>query len=629
MAAVGIDLGTTNSCVAVLSSTGIMQILPNDIGKNTTPSIVAFKNNGEILIGQEAKNQMPLNPKNTLFGIKRLIGYKYDDEDIQEDMKKLPFKVIPGKDRRAAVQVSFNGEDKVYTPEEISSFILLKLKNTASAGTSEPIKKAVITVPAYFSASQRQSTKDAGKIAGLDVLGIISEPTAAAIAYGIGTSSKSKRVVFVFDFGGGTLDCTLMKVENGSYDVLATSGDTHLGGEDIDNALVDFAAKEFKKTTKIDIRNEKYLRQLAILKLECEKVKCALAAPGIVQQKLQIRSFVDGKDLDINITRAAFEFIVDEIFNKIHDPIETVFDDLSDEMDKDIDPKTFVTDVIMVGGSSKIPYVAKTLEEYFGRKPIFGVDPDTAVASGAAMYAASLAGATKGFKVNENLEGAEKPDKPPGLIVLIDPSKITDVVPLSLGIEVSTGEMSVIIKNNTSVPHEETKTYTTADDYQTAVTIKVFEGQREIAKENRILGNFTVSGLTSRLRGETKIDVTFKINKENLLDVSVVESGGSANKKVQLKNDIGHLTKAEIEKMEREAEMYIEADRKRVENNKAANELDYLINKATREKGSDPLVRSITNEVTRWKDSNPSADASEILSKIDELKRKLKPCITL
>ena len=631
MSVVGIDLGTTNSCVAILSSSGKVQILPNDIGKNTTPSIVAFTKKGEIIVGQEAKNQMPLNPSNTVFGAKRLIGYKFGDDEINKEKETWPFQITEGNSGRAAVKVNYKGEEKVYSPEEISSFILLKLKDAASKGTVKPVKKAVITVPAYFNASQRQSTKDAGKIAGLDVIGIISEPTAAAIAYGIGTSSKEERIVFVFDFGGGTLDCTLMRVKNGSYEVIATSGNTHLGGEDIDIALSNYAANEFKRTTGIDILNkEKYKRNVAVLKLECEKLKCALSASGVSEQRLLIRNFADGKDLDIKITKAKFEYICNDILDGLQDPIDTLFESAAEKEGGDIDPTEFVTDVIMVGGSSHIPYVAKLLEETFEKRPIFGVDPDAAVATGAAIYAASLAKATKGFDVNEKLNGARRPgEEYGGFIQLIDPEKISDVVPLSLGIEVKTGALSVIIKNNSKVPCRQTERYYTTCDNQTSVAIKVYEGQRQIAKENRILGNFDVSGLTPRPAGQTSIDVTFDINKENILDVSVVEVGGTASGKVQLKNDIGHLTEEEIHKMEREAEEYLEADKRRLEANIAFNDLDDLISKASRKAGSSSSAKRLVDELVYWKDSNSSASASEIREKISEYQRKLSSYISI
>ena len=626
MATVGIDLGTTNSCVATISPNGKVQIVANDIGKNTTPSVVSFNEKGEIIVGEEAKSQMVMNPRNTVYGIKRLIGYKYQDEDIQPEIKSWPFKVIPGKSGRAAIQVTKGSETKTYSPEEISSFILIKLKSAAEKTLGKEIKNAVITVPAYFNSSQRQATKDAGIIAGLNILGIISEPTAAAIAYGMGTRGMNNKV-FVFDFGGGTLDCTLMNVHDGKFDVIATGGNVHFGGEDFDMVLVRYFAEEFRRQTGIDVMNgDKYSRQRANLKIQSEEVKKKLAATGITTASLNIPNFAEGKSLDASITQSKFVYLCEQ--NDMRDTLDEclndVFDSASEKLKESIGPD-YVDSVIMVGGSSHIPFVIEALNDFFEKRPLFAVDPDTAVAHGAAVYATSVELYKEG-----GLENAKRPkDENGNFIEWVNPDDLVDVVPLSLGIETSDKAMSVIIPNNTNVPCSQTRTYETAADDQTSMLIQVFEGQREVAAENRKLGVFTVEGLPKRPKGQVKVEITFSIDKENLLKVTCKEKGGSASGAIEIKNDVGHLTPEDIEKMQKEADEYREADRRRIETNQALNDFDSLVITAKRKGNGKDEVKKIAADANRWRDDNDRATADEIRRAIQDFRERFRRYIDI
>ena len=624
MAAIGIDLGTTNSCTAVLTKRGNVMILPSDNDRKTTPSMVAFSEDN-ILIGSEAKNQIITNPKNTVFGAKRLVGYKFSDDAIQNEIDNWPYEIVPGKNDRAAVKVLYKREKKVFTPEEIQALILRKLKETAQLGLDETITKAVITVPAYFSTTQRQSTIDAGKIAGIEVIGTISEPTAAALAYVYKKKSTRERNIFVFDFGGGTLDCTLMNVKDGKYTVIATAGDTHLGGEDIDMALARYIAKKFKQETKIDIFSDsKYDRQVSLLKQKCEELKIGLSQDTVVERKIELGNFCNNKNLCEKINKGEFECICDDIFANITEPIDSVFEAASEKLGEKINPSTFVDEILLIGGSSHIPWVVQAITDYFEKEPIIGIDPDIAVASGAAIYAAALSGGKCGFNVKENLEAATTPiSKDDGLIQFIDEDPIKDVTPLSLGIESYDGKMEVIIKNNTPVPCEETRKFVTPEDYLTSMTITVYEGQRGLANKNRMLGNFEIDGLTKRKKGKTEISVTFKIDKDNTLFVTVKEKGGSASESLKVKDDTGRLTEEDISRMRMDALKYMEADKKRVAVNQKLNELEEILNKANKLTKS-PKAKELVNEIKNWVDHNPTPTLPDVNAFCNKCADKLK-----
>lgn len=636
MSVVGIDLGTTNSCVSILSSRGTLDILMNDVGRKTTPSIVSFKENGDILVGQDAKNHMVMNPSNTIFGIKRLIGYKYVDKQIDTEKETYSYSIVPGKDGMAAAEVTYRGEKRIYSPEEISGYILTKLKNSAAQHLTAPVEKAVITVPAYFSSSQRKSTKVAGKIAGIDVIGIISEPTAAAIAYCYKTiDTSSERVIFVFDFGGGTLDCTLMKAKDNKFDVITTSGNTHLGGEDIDMALLKYAADQFKKETGINVFDSKYKRELVRLKLECESVKCKLSNKQVKVQEINIPNFINGKDLKTTITTSKFNYICTEVLESLEEPLSQVFDDASEKLGEEIDPSEFVDDIIMVGGSSHIPRVAEVLKDFFDKDPIYGIDPDTAVAQGAALYAASLADVSRGFNVIEDVSRAERPTDNDGRIALITDEEIAllhkncvrDVIPLSLGVENNDGSFSVILKNNTPVPAEETQVRITVCDYQTRMKFDIYEGQRTVAKDNRLLGSFTITDITPRLRGETKANITFKITKENILEIYAKEIGGTAEGGLNIDYNFGDIKEEDVAEMMKRAEEFRKSDEEIIKTNKANNDLDDLISKARR--SSNSKVNAIADSMERWKSYNSNAHSREIYDKIEEFKSQLRPYISV
>ena len=626
MSVVGIDLGTTNSCIAAFNnSLNKVEIIPNEMGKETTPSIVAFKGNGEITVGINAKNQMINNPKNTVYGIKRLIGYKYNDEDIQEDIKNWPFEVVSGNLGRAAVQVMNGSVKKTYTPEEISSFILIKMKSYADKQSIKKYNKAVITVPAYFNSSQRQSTKNAGMIAGFDVLGIISEPTAAAIAYGVGEKGLDQKV-FIFDFGGGTFDCTIMHVHDGVFDVIATGGNVHLGGEDIDMLLVEHFANQFKKSSGIDImKDDKYARQRMNLKLKAEEMKIELSVKGVKETSKTFPNFIgNGKDFVASITLKTFNYLCDDILSQINDCLDEVFDNTAEKLGVDsVDPKTFVNSIIMVGGSSKNNFVIEAVNSYFEKKPLFSISPDTAVAYGAAVYANSIQLYKEG-----NFSSAKRPKDDNGnYIVLVDPNALNDVVPLSLGIETRNSAMDVLIKNNTTVPVSQTRRYITVEDDECAWAINVYEGQRVVANENRKLGSFIIS-FPKKPAGQVQVDVTFSVDKENIVTVTAKEVGGGSFNSIQIKNDVGNLTNEDIEKMKREADAFREADRKRVETCEALNEFDSMLMKASRKAESSSEAKRIIEEAKQWKNRNEQASGQVIRNKMKEYITNLQKYIT-
>ncbi|CAK9438521.1 uncharacterized protein LODBEIA_P27450 [Lodderomyces beijingensis] len=603
--AVGIDLGTTYSCVAHFANDRV-EIIANDQGNRTTPSFVAFTDT-ERLIGDAAKNQAAMNPSNTVFDAKRLIGRKFDDADVQNDIKHFPFKVVD-KGGKPNIQVEYKGETKVFTPEEISSMILVKMKETAEGYLGTKVTDAVVTVPAYFNDSQRQATKDAGLIAGLNVMRIINEPTAAAIAYGLDKKSESEKNVLIFDLGGGTFDVSLLSIEDGIFEVKATAGDTHLGGEDFDNRLVNFFVAEFKRKHKKDIASNQ--RALRRLRTACERAKRTLSSSA--QTSIEIDSLYEGIDFYTSITRARFEELCADLFRSTLDPVEKVLTDAK------ID-KAQVHEIVLVGGSTRIPKVQKLVSDFFnGKEPNRSINPDEAVAYGAAVQAAILSGDTS--------------SKTQDLLLL-------DVAPLSLGIETAGGIMTKLIPRNSTIPTKKSETFSTYADNQPGVLIQVFEGERAQTKDNNLLGKFELSGIPPAPRGVPQIEVTFDIDANGILNVSALEKGTGKTQKITITNDKGRLSKEEIEKMVSDAEKFKEEDEREANRVQAKNGLETyaysLKSTLSEETFKSKLDASEIEEVVKaadetisWLDANQTATQEEYDDHKKELESKANPIMT-